>query len=1155
VFSGGDPVCSMMKCAALPTVAQGTWSTASDDCGTTTTLSCAPCYEVSPAADATITCTANAQQTDSAWNKAFPTCVKTNNWCTGPENLANGHFDYVDSTGTANTDYQCGNTATAKCDTNYMLSGTGVGRSCVGGTGTTAGSAFATTLSTGVVGGTTVSCVELQCALPSQPTNGAAWSATSGPGLNGGSTHAKCGTTITSSCNTCYGKDDGTDLALYCNCSSGTATYTSGSVTQTPLTCSLKTCPGLAAVTNGLWAYGVNSYSYTTPAGGGGTCDTEATVTPNICYELANSHNGKRTCDPINIAASPHWDSTQPTITPIQNYCTPVTPTAVANGNTPTMSDGDATCETTATHTCKECFGLTGTAVQTCQTGVGAGWTSALPTCNLVTCPVPAAVTDAYAWQYKHETIGTVTGTDAAPTCGSTGTLECHYCYNITAGGAANSTGSPVDIGSNYTTRKCNVTGGTGALTGVFTGTQPTCSLTIGATPPNLTNGYWVYAHQAGINGKPMGFGETPSCHTTVTARCDKCFKVSANPSSVFRWGGYWDPPLSTHSCTPRTDWCTGTPAEAPSNGQVTGSGTECGATRTYSCGDCYKLNDESSSITSSAVDSLTSVCQSDHTWSNINVSCHSATCTTLPPTPPGTDIWSLSGDATAQQCGANIQTTCLDGFIHTAGNLARGCRLGPDTSPTRRRRRDSGRVPRYDGTNPTCTMEMCGDLNPFVTNGTWVYKHQPSYGYNSTSALGSTATLTCDPCFRIRIQDGSGGFTYQTDPYTRTCTGEPTVWDGQTADCITHVGLCDATLRSLAGDTLAGTMTKNYLYGASQGSTCGDTVSYSCPQCAKFNISSYPNPEFNKIERTCQADGSWSGSSSFKCSYGEYKEYSTNMLNNEGDRVNYGLKYSPYECQYNITLCPECQVNIDTKCRKESPGNGPLIKACGCIAKNLCPKRCGALNSSAICPACDLTPEGVTYCAATNMCKCAPGWYGDGCQTQSPPANDVTTPAPEVDNRINWPWWWWLILACFLIIVGYCCVVMYWQEHYGKPHQPYLSDVLHGAGSGFGYWFWYHFLFGCFCVNEEVPSGPRKQPVKEEMQGPSMPMKYPRQPTGPMSNQNQDMYGNPKGVAYGNTYGGQYGNEYDSQYNGNGNGEQPKILIGAGQPVQEAQI
>jgi len=286
-----------------------------------------------------------------------------------------------------------------------------------------------------------------------------------------------------------------------------------------------------------------------------------------------------------------------------------------------------------------------------------------------------------------------------------------------------------------------------------------------------------------------------------------------------------------------------------------------------------------------------------------------------------------------------------------------------------------------YNGTSMTCALRQCSNLSA-VPNGRWSYEHVAGYGSGVIGSCGSVATVTCDPCYSVQIGDAS-----------RHCVNG-TAWNGTQPVCLFITGMCDADVFSYSGTN---GMTVNYNYslynynssrvdfstvtGQAIGSKCGDAVTYSCPTCSGMNVSAYPNPEENMITRTCQGNGSWTGPSHFKCER-QTKSYSVNMLVTEADRSVFQYKYSPYECENNITLCADCQVNVDVSCRAEASSDPGLYAACSSIAKNPCPAMC----RGKVCDACSLTPEGVTTCAVTGECLCYENAYGNGCQNDTSP-------------------------------------------------------------------------------------------------------------------------------------------------------------------------
>lgn len=158
--------------------------------------------------------------------------------------------------------------------------------------------------------------------------------------------------------------------------------------------------------------------------------------------------------------------------------------------------------------------------------------------------------------------------------------------------------------------------------------------------------------------------------------------------------------------------------------------------------------------------------------------------------------------------------------------------------------------------------------------------------------------------------------------------------------------------------------------------------------------------------------NGEWSGSSTFGCSYFGRTTYVPNLYSNSpytgGSWATYGLDKSPYECQNSITLCADCQDNVNRRCADQSlvtagPNPNPsatydkvvisnqaLYTACTSVAKNLCPKKCTDNGAPTICANCDTSPAGISFCAATGHCRCLNSakdirvgkHYGQGCES-----------------------------------------------------------------------------------------------------------------------------------------------------------------------------
>jgi hypothetical protein len=257
-------------------------------------------------------------------------------------------------------------------------------------------------------------------------------------------------------------------------------------------------------------------------------------------------------------------------------------------------------------------------------------------------------------------------------------------------------------------------------------------------------------------------------------------------------------------------------------------------------------------------------------------------------------------------------------------------------------------------------------------------------------------------------------------------------------------------------------------------------------------------------ITRTCQNDTTWSNIDTFTCET-TFTSYTYNLLTAQprsGDphrgsipfHSGYSIAVSPYECENNLTLCKECQENVDAHCRDSLPApfsrtwhadKGDLLAACESIAKNLCPKRCAAngIANATICDNCDLSADGISFCAATRRCTCKNNYYGDGCQSVDPPPPPPPTPIPTpapTKEECDWCWLWYLLIA----ICGTCCIwcflVSCYNENYADYTAPRFGDVC--MAGGYAVWykvcyaFWYYCLGGCFCRRGGAPYDPRRR-------------------------------------------------------------------------------
>jgi len=795
-----------------------------------------------------------------------------------------------------------------------------------------------------------------------------------------------------------------------------------------------------------------------------------------------------------------------------------------------------------------------GTKVSTCDL-VTRQWTAINTQCTLSECATPVLATQAHPWATTHSSysanvpnytsnpVVATLGRAATQfvtrinTCGTSMTTTCKYCHKVASGSL---------------TRTCNVTNKQ------FEPAQPVCVLKTAAALAPVPNGYWSYVHGPAPSGGVFGTDSAPSCHTVATLSCDPCFKIEGNggyPSSNFD-GDAWSHDPANLKCVGLDNWCTDPEAAAPDHGSMTGSGAKCGATRNYTCDECYVLNiGQTTTRDAEGNRYVQSTCQNDRKWSYVDVSCHPRKCPSYPPQVAHAAAWAVNttaSSATTVQCGAKVEVKACDScYRKTSGAFSRTCQTHGTNSNTNTHAVASGGF--YTNTNPVCTLNTCPAV-PAVANGGLTYTHashtpqvipqgynstyQLPLGFNSTGSCGSKLVIRCDACYRVQWtgndtvfagytatsaawrnanMNGTTGWVQHgnlnwADTLERTCDGVS--WSGEQwalADvptCVIDTSICDANAIDL--NTKTGmTATYQYTYAVTNNSTgagavCGDNVTLSCPRCANMTITTYPNPNISTIVRTCQANGTWSGEGDFDCSNNNYQGYTYNMLLQERDvvaRTGYSefsatgaelplFQLSPYECKNNMTLCTNCQANINDQCKarlKESeygqdttPGKSvwyTWYHACKNIAKNKCPRKC----NGTICEACRLDEPGLTFCAASGRCLCnsTAGYYGnendnwgDGCE--KPVLFYPQTYLGDTYDGKLFPWWVFIVLGCGICFGFYLAVHCYSQEC-GKGGVPVINDICHGGDSCWyncWYYHWYYFLCGCFCAGESRRPG-----------------------------------------------------------------------------------
>jgi hypothetical protein len=306
---------------------------------------------------------------------------------------------------------------------------------------------------------------------------------------------------------------------------------------------------------------------------------------------------------------------------------------------------------------------------------------------------------------------------------------------------------------SGSSTRTCQVDG-------TWTGTDPTCVVANCPALPGPTGG--------------MVLAPTLTFGSTATYSCGTGYTLTGTATSLCQNDGTWSGTVPT--CVIKD--C-GT-VKAPTNGAVAATTTTYGSTATFSCGAGYLLSG-AAAIT----------CQPDGAWSAAAPTCGLKNCGALTPPTNGTV------DATVTTVGSTAAYACTAGYGLTGGAM-RTCQ-------------DDGT---WSATAPGCTIKNCGALTA-PTNGSVAAP---------VTTYGATATYSCIAGY------GPSGSS------TRTC-GADGMWSGTAPACV--VANCPALASPTGGSVSAPTLTVN------------STATYACG--AGYDIA-------GAATRTCQANGSWSG-------------------------------------------------------------------------------------------------------------------------------------------------------------------------------------------------------------------------------------------------------------------------------------------------------
>ncbi|XP_065905187.1 sushi, von Willebrand factor type A, EGF and pentraxin domain-containing protein 1-like [Dysidea avara] len=279
---------------------------------------------------------------------------------------------------------------------------------------------------------------------------------------------------------------------------------------------------------------------------------------------------------------------------------------------------------------------------------------------------------------------------------------------------------------------------------------------------------------------------------------CDEGFEISGTIIRECQSNGSWS------GDEPTCERLTCPPLTSPDNGSIECSLGDDGTSIEGS--SCIYICDEGFEISGTIIRE----CQSNGSWSGDEPTCERLTCLPLTSPDNGSIECSLGDDGTSIE-GSSCIYICDEGF-EISGTIIRECQSNGS----------------WSGDEPTCErLPICPPLTA-PDNG----DIDCSLGDDGEANPGDTCTSTCDDGYEL------GGST------SRTC-GDDGSWSGTDTTC-TRVPTCPPLVDAPRNGNIDCSL------GDDGEANPGDTCTYTCND--GFGL------QDGSTTRTCQNDGSWSG-------------------------------------------------------------------------------------------------------------------------------------------------------------------------------------------------------------------------------------------------------------------------------------------------------